>query len=305
MKKNTKMNKRVLLLLAVFALIASALALWHLTNFSPEQNRINVSAADTTHVSAPWPNEGEINLKLDSAKALLKNSRYLEAQLILQEILEEVPLYDTASRLMAQIQSAKVLEGYYSDISDSIVPTAVNVFYRGVDNPIEVSAPGFASENLNVTATNGSISGAAGKYNIRPGEGTTSTIRVTAKAHDGSIRDMGSADFRVESLPKPRLQIGGYPSGSKVAIEDLIDNPITPVPKGPIKADYKVTSFRMPFRWGTRIRRNNKAYGDTINKQMKNYMSNLPRGSVIRYTNIQVQGPEGAILMPAIYYTIR
>ncbi len=42
--------------------------------------------------------------------------------------------------------------------NDAVISAdAMNVVYRGVDNPVSVSLPGVSSNNLNVSATGGQI----------------------------------------------------------------------------------------------------------------------------------------------------
>jgi len=64
-----------------------------------------------------------------------------------------------------------------------VSPTNMNVFYRGLDNPVEVSVPGVDKSALRVSMDGGSISGPGsdGTYNVKPGDGKEATIRVSAK----------------------------------------------------------------------------------------------------------------------------
>jgi hypothetical protein len=50
----------------------------------------------------------------------------------------------------------------------------MNVFYIGVPNPVQISAAGVANSKLNVSMSNGSITGSGGKYEVRvTTQGTT------------------------------------------------------------------------------------------------------------------------------------
>ena len=49
-----------------------------------------------------------------------------------------------------------------------ISPTKMNVFYEGIENPVEISVPGIPSENLNVTISTGKITRRGGGYIVEP-----------------------------------------------------------------------------------------------------------------------------------------
>ena len=62
--------------------------------------------------------------------------------------------------------------------SATVSPTKMNVMYRGLENPISISAPGMTNENIQVNITNGTIKkGAkAGEYLVMPGKDNITTI---------------------------------------------------------------------------------------------------------------------------------
>ena len=59
--------------------------------------------------------------------------------------------------------------------SAAVSPTKMNVFYRGIDNPIEVSVPGFANENVRL-----SINGGNSLQNVGNG---AYMVKMSANAH--------------------------------------------------------------------------------------------------------------------------
>ncbi|MBX7051510.1 MAG: hypothetical protein K1X54_05710 [Flavobacteriales bacterium] len=85
-----------------------------------------------------------------------------------------------------------------------VSPVNMNVFYRGLDNPVEVSVPGVDAKALSVSMEGGSISGpgADGVYNVKPGEGKEATIRVSAKIN-GKDTQMPPKKFRIKKIPDP------------------------------------------------------------------------------------------------------
>ena len=85
----------------------------------------------------------------------------------------------------------------------------MNVFYRGLDNPVEVSVPGVDRSALTVTMNGGSITPSPdGTYNVKPGEGKEATINVSANINGESVQ-MPARNFRIKRIPDPVPSFGG------------------------------------------------------------------------------------------------
>ena len=102
--------------------------------------------------------------------------------------------------------------------SVAIAATKMNVFYIGVDNPVEVSAAGISSNKLNVTMT-----GAGGGTISRNGDGTY-TVKVTqpTRTSTGELAyvnvsapgiEGAKKGFRVKRIPDPVAKLGDKLSG--------------------------------------------------------------------------------------------
>ncbi|MFN8208684.1 MAG: GldM family protein [Bacteroidales bacterium] len=85
----------------------------------------------------------------------------------------------------------------------------MNVFYLGVDNPVKVVVSDCKPSEMVVTVSNGTITGSACKYVVRPETEGMAIVRVSVK---GVI--VGSSDFRVKMLPTPVAKIAGCKTGS-------------------------------------------------------------------------------------------
>lgn len=97
-------------------------------------------------------------------------------------------------------------------------PTKMNVLYRGVENPIDLSVPGVPSDQVQASISSGRI--------VRSGQGwlasgmTASTVEVhaTVTLADGGSRRVGPVLFRVKDLPPPTPYIAGLdPTDTKAA----------------------------------------------------------------------------------------
>ena len=90
-----------------------------------------------------------------------------------------------------------------------VSPVNMNVFYRGLDNPVEVSVPGVDRSALTVTMNGGSITPSPdGTYNVKPGEGKEATINVSANINGESVQ-MPARNFRIKRIPDPVPSFGG------------------------------------------------------------------------------------------------
>jgi len=102
-----------------------------------------------------------------------------------------------------------------------VSPVNMNVFYRGLDNPVEISVPGVDRSALSVSMSGGSISPSSdGTYNVKPGEGKDATISVSANIN-GETVSMPGRQFRIKRIPDPIPSFGGKkPYDSMIAQGD-------------------------------------------------------------------------------------
>ena len=113
-------------------------------------------------------------------------------------------------------------EGEYQVAAKSAVvsPTAMNVLYTGLDNPLSVSVPGVASRDVSASFDGPGVlqRKADGSYTIKPsGKAGKFTVRVSAKVN-GKEMPMGDMIFRVKRVPDPTSTLDGiYSSGNMPA----------------------------------------------------------------------------------------
>ena len=107
----------------------------------------------------------------------------------------------------------------YNLISDPITvappsvvvsPLQMKVFYRGVDNPVDISIPGIPKNNLtaSINSPHKISKNSDGTWTVRPGKGTKARLSITAKFPDGSSKTMSSDEFKVKKLPDPTPRFG-------------------------------------------------------------------------------------------------
>ena len=160
---------------------------------------------------------------------------------------------------------------------------AMNVVYRGVDNPVSVSLPGVSNNNLNVTATGGRISQSGSSFIINPGAGTEMTVNVSATLSSGK-KVNSPKTFRVKDIPAAM--------GSARGEFGIVRMPKTSVARVVIGAglpDFvfdlklKVTSFKVKVPGLLAVLVN----GTTFSAAAKKNIARARRGDVITIFDIE------------------
>ncbi len=94
--------------------------------------------------------------------------------------------------------------------SATVTATKMNVFYIGVDNPVEVAVAGASSNDVRVSCAGAgcSITGSNGKYNVRVSAPGTAKVTVNASGFSKSF------EFRAKRIPDPVAQLGKEKGGA-------------------------------------------------------------------------------------------
>jgi gliding motility-associated protein GldM len=96
----------------------------------------------------------------------------------------------------------------------TIAATEMNLLYKGIDNPMSISVPGFAASEVRVSAPGINLKSlGGGLYSAKVPSSTNNEVTISASiTKDGKTKTVGSAKFRVRSLPQPTAQLGGIPN---------------------------------------------------------------------------------------------
>ncbi len=190
-------------------------------------------------------------------------------------------------------------EGEYQVGSPSVTisPTKMNVFYLGIANPISVSVPGIASENLEVSVSNGRIVKSGEDYLVYPAKvdilGKNTSISVTAKMN-GESRPMGSMVFRVKEVPDPLATIGGKNGGNLRKEEIMAEDGIFAELKDfDFDLKFKVTQFDVNLSGAGGYVKLYKSLSNKFTTEQKDQFGKLAQGSLIYIDNIMAKGDDG------------
>jgi gliding motility-associated protein GldM len=192
--------------------------------------------------------------------------------------------------------------------SATVSPSKMNVFYVGVNNPVEVLASGVAAEKLRPTISSGSIkaAGGGGKYTVRvkrPGQ----KVRITVNAEiDGKTTNMGSKEFRVKRVPDPVAKIAGKKGG-------VIARNILKAQAG-VAADLENFDFDLKFIVQSFVvsatvrgyEEEAKSNSYSFTAKQKQLIGKLKPNSKVYITDIKAKGPDGTIRsLPSISFKLK
>jgi gliding motility-associated protein GldM len=124
----------------------------------------------------------------------------------------------------------------------------MNVLYRGVDNPLELSVPGVPVENIHPFIDNGTITRSAGGWMARVNTNGKAHVTVSTVLPDGSSRTIGPVEFRVKDLPAPMAFMGGKNArDNTIKLTDLraAQGVVAKLENTEFNEPFKVTSFTL------------------------------------------------------------
>ena len=168
----------------------------------------------------------------------------------------------------------------------AVMPTKMNVFYIGVDNPIRVGSP-TGMEKTNVTISAGSVSGAGSDRIVRVTSIGNVTVNVTT--------DKGtfSFPFRVKKIPDPVFKVGsGKP---RVTVVEFKTQQYARAELENFDFDlkYNVVSATVYFSGaGFPSVQRAELNGGNLGG-LSSFISKCAPGSIVTFDNVKVAGPDG------------
>jgi len=191
----------------------------------------------------------------------------------------------------------------------TVSATGMNVFYRGIPNPVEISAGGVAERDVIAQISSGNIRRVGpGVYRVNPGVQDKATVSVYANI-DGSRKLMSREDFRVYALPKPDAVVDGIPGSSgalTVGKLSQLQNVKAEAKDFVFDVEYKVQSFEVAFMGQGGIWSSMPSSNDRFTSQQKTLFRQLRTGQRVMIEKIKATGPDGVLRnLNSITITIR
>lgn len=191
----------------------------------------------------------------------------------------------------------------------AVSPSGVNVFYRGIDNPVEVSVSGYPKEKVRAYMSGGgSLVPRGGSYVARVTSPSAREVTISVSVEtDAGTKTLGSKKFRVLNVPVPPAKLNGTKSEGRVHKNDILTG-VLMADLGdqffPFKVRFDVVSFR--FTYKVRGQTNSiTVYGNRLNAEAQSALQGLGRGTRVSFESIQVKGPSGTFQTAPISLELR
>ncbi len=186
-----------------------------------------------------------------------------------------------------------------AEANATIAATGMNVFYRGISNPVEISAGGVAESSVKAAISSGTIRRLRpGQYVVEPGpQGNEATVSVYSE-EGGSRTLMNRMDFRVFNLPTPDAKVEGVRgSEGNLTVGKLSQLKIVSAEAADFvfEVDYKVQSFEVAFQGAGNIWSSMKSSSEGFTSEQKNLFRQLRSGQRIMIEKIKATGPDGVL----------
>jgi len=175
-----------------------------------------------------------------------------------------------------------------------ISPTKMNVFYAGIDNPVDISVPGIPADKIKPSITSGATIRKDNKgYLVKPTK-TSGKVSINVMAEiDGKTKSMGSMEFRIKTIPEPKAKVLGKNSGT-ITKAMLANAPgvVAELEDFVFELSFRVTKFTLTTTQGG-FTKEEIANGNQFTRVQKDIIDGLKSNSKIIIEDIEAVGPDG------------
>ena len=173
----------------------------------------------------------------------------------------------------------------------------MNVFYRGLENPFEISGGAIPSENLEIEMTNGTFTKRGDIYYIKPNELDERGVRtkIIVYSNIGGIRrQVGSSDWRVKQVPDPVAQVANL-SGGEIRKEllEVQDGVLAVLEDFDFDFKYTVTQFEVETTDAGGYTVTRPSNSNRFTAEQKAQFERLTSGKIVYIGNIKAVGDDG------------
>jgi len=258
-----------------------------------------ISAADTTQMPVVTVNNSELPID-DSGRGIYK-----------------VRATSTGVKKWGGIISMKAPDGTtksypfessYSVGEPNVVvsPTAMNVMYFGIPNPIDVSVPGVSPDKIKIRVVNGSFTSEKvknskgvnyrGNWAVKPNAVGQNVQIIVSADMGGKPTSYPPIEFRVKSIPPPIAIFAGKSTGTVPKNTAAAQTGVyASQPDFDFDLVYKVTSFTVLYT-DNRGDFEEKSNSNALTTDQKSLINRLTRGKNLFIKDIKALGPDGRTL---------
>jgi gliding motility-associated protein GldM len=184
-----------------------------------------------------------------------------------------------------------------------VSPTAMNVMYYGINNPIDVSVPGISPDKLKIKVNNGTFSTERvkksggeyfkGSWAVKPtAVGQDVQVVVTADINGKPVQ-YAPYSFRVKSIPPPVAIFGNKSTGSIPRATAAAQQGVFAIlPEFDFDLQYQVTGFTVLYSdKGSDFEETSN--NSNLTPKQKGLIERLTRGKNLIIKDIKALGPDG------------
>lgn len=181
-----------------------------------------------------------------------------------------------------------------------VSPTKMNVLYIGVDNPVDISVPGYAPDLVTPNISGGSIKpdpSKKGSYIVNcPAGSKEANITVSVKQGTSNKAIQGGFKFRVKSLPDPIAKVAGQKSGGTVSKALLLSAGGVASVMENFDFDLKTTvsSYSVALNVGGEFK-SEAATGAAFTGGVTNLLQKVKNNGRVIFEDIKVRMPDGTV----------
>ena len=188
-----------------------------------------------------------------------------------------------------------------------ISPTKMNVFFMGLENPVQISAIGATPENTRVTISNATIRRASGfNYIVEPKQNYGEAVIKVSATIDGRVVNYKNQIYRLKRVPDPVAKVNSM-SGGKIDKQRLVAQVGVEAVLEDFLFDYKyvVQSFTVTSTVN-QFTENEPSTSYKFTQKQKDLINKVPRNKPVIIENIVALGPDGEERkLPSIVFTIQ
>lgn len=187
----------------------------------------------------------------------------------------------------------------------AVSPDKMLVVYRGLPNPLTISAAGFTNDQIRLVSNGGGglQSKGNGHYIFKPsGKAREVIFRVVGTRADGSTKSMGPFKFRVFPLPSPSIRLAGKAEGT-IGKSVLLNSPFLSARLVKFLFDgvkYKVLSYTLTVSGPGVGTLQTKIKGTRIPPKVLTKLKKAGRGTLVSVSSVKVIGPDGKKSAPGV-----
>lgn len=176
-----------------------------------------------------------------------------------------------------------------------VSPTKMNVFYLGVDNPVEISVSGVGGNKIRANASNGVLEQRGNSYIMRAKRIGNCMISVSAEL-DGKWSTVGTKEFRVKAVPDPVATVNNQ-KGGMIAKNVLLAQQgvmASMPPDFDFDLKFNVTSFTVMCIVQGFVQEK-IVKGNMFTQEVRNLINNQNKGNSVYIQDIKAVGPDGTV----------